>query len=77
VEALFAPFHQRSDDRTGLGLGLSIARRSIESFDGLISLRDLPGDGCVFTISPPRYTTDQIQTRAFPEANFPHSAETA
>jgi signal transduction histidine kinase len=56
VETLFSPFHQRSADKTGLGLGLSIARRSIESFGGILSVRDLPGDGCIFTISLPRHT---------------------
>lgn len=59
AESLFSPFRQRSDDRTGLGLGLSIARRSVESFDGLISVRNLPGDGCVFTISLPRHTMNR------------------
>lgn len=64
AEALFEPFHQRSGDRSGLGLGLSIARRSVESFGGLLSVRDLPGDGCVFTISLPRHTMN-------PDARIP------
>lgn len=55
AEKLFSPFHQRSEDKSGLGLGLSIARRSVESSGGLLTVRDLPGTGCVFTISLPRY----------------------
>ena len=54
AEKMFTPFTQRSDDRSGLGLGLSIARESIEADDGTLSVRDLPGAGCVFTISLPR-----------------------
>ena len=47
-EKLFTPFTQRSDDRSGLGLGLSIARQSIEADTGTLSVRDVPGVGCVF-----------------------------
>lgn len=56
AEKMFTPFTQRSDDRSGLGLGLSIARESIEADGGTLSVRDLPGAGCVFTISLPRYS---------------------
>ena len=41
--------------RSGLGLGLFIARRSVEADAGTLSVRDVPGTGCVFTISLPRY----------------------
>ena len=50
---LFRPFAQRSTDRTGLGLGLTIARDSVEVNGGEIRVRDLPGRGCVFTIDLP------------------------
>jgi signal transduction histidine kinase len=55
-EKMFTPFFQRSQDRSGVGLGLSIARRAVEADEGTLSVRDLPGHGCVFTISLPRYT---------------------
>jgi len=55
AERMFTPFTQRADDRSGLGLGLSIARQSIEADAGTLSVRDLPGAGCVFTISLPRH----------------------
>jgi signal transduction histidine kinase len=54
AEELFRRFEQRSRDRTGLGLGLSISRRSVEADGGAIHVRDLPGTGCVFTIDLPR-----------------------
>lgn len=56
VEHMFAPFAQHSENRTGLGLGLSIAREHITAEGGLLSVKDLPGTGCVFTISLPRHT---------------------
>ena len=55
AEKMFTPFTQRGDDKSGLGLGLSIARQSIEADAGTLSVRDLPGTGCVFTISLPRH----------------------
>ncbi len=51
----FAPFAQHGSDRSGIGLGLSIARQSVESQSGTLSARDVPGIGCVFTINLPRY----------------------
>jgi len=57
VESMFEPFRQNGIDRTGLGLGLSIARRSVEASEGVLSVRDIPDTGCVFTISLPRYAT--------------------
>jgi signal transduction histidine kinase len=54
AEKMFSPFTQRGDDRTGLGLGLSIARQSIATDDGQITVENFPGIGCAFTISLPR-----------------------
>lgn len=55
-DKLFLPFKQRGEDRSGLGLGLSICRRSVEANKGALRVRDIPGSGCVFTIDLPRYT---------------------
>jgi signal transduction histidine kinase len=54
ADELFRPFEQRNANRTGLGLGLSISRRSVEANGGEIRVRDIPGSGCVFTIDLPR-----------------------
>ncbi len=51
---MFKPFVQGSEDRTGLGLGLSIARQAVEENGGTLSVRDVPGKGCVFTIDLPK-----------------------
>jgi len=44
---------RRHKDRTGLGLGLSIARRAVRMHGGYIYFRNLPGKGCVFVIDVP------------------------
>ena len=51
AEKMFRPFTQGSLNRSGLGLGLSIARRSVEADGGNLTVRDVPGTGCVFTLS--------------------------
>lgn len=51
---LFQPFEQRGSDRSGLGLGLAIARKSVSASGGEVRVRDVPGRGCVFTIDLPR-----------------------
>lgn len=53
---IFQPFVQIGDDKSGLGLGLSIARRNVEADGGVLYVRDLPGTGCVFTIKLPLRT---------------------
>lgn len=55
VASLFQPFVQRDADRTGLGLGLSICRKYVEACGGTLTCRNMPGEGCVFTIDLPRH----------------------
>jgi signal transduction histidine kinase len=55
VANMFVPFKPNADSRSGLGLGLSIARQSIEADHGTLTVRDVPGSGCIFTISLPRH----------------------
>lgn len=59
---LFRPFEQRSANRSGLGLGLAIARESVETNGGLIRARSLPGRGCIFTIDLPRLSRASATT---------------
>jgi signal transduction histidine kinase len=54
VDELFAPFEQRSGDRTGLGLGLAFSRWAVEANHGRVYARNLPERGCIFTVDLPR-----------------------
>ena len=56
AERMFIPFTQRSSDQTGIGLGLSIARESVIADGGTLTVQNLPGEGCVFTMNLPRCT---------------------
>jgi len=68
AEKMFSPFTQRGDDRSGLGLGLSIARQSIVRSGGQLSVEDFPGVGCAFTMSLPRH----LALDGFPPADKAH-----
>jgi signal transduction histidine kinase len=54
ADELFQPFRHRGADRSGLGLGLIIARQGVEANGGALRVRDIPGMGCVFTVDIPR-----------------------
>ena len=56
ADTLFRPFVQCGENRSGVGLGLTICRRSVEANGGVLHVRDKPGSGCVFTIDLPRST---------------------
>ena len=58
---LFQAFgERRGSDRTGLGLGLSIARRAGRAHAGDIRVRNMPGLGCVFTIEIPLASGEHV-----------------
>jgi hypothetical protein len=54
MQQMFRPFTQNGDDKSGVGLGLSICRRSVDANGGVLRVRNIPGTGCVFTIDLPR-----------------------
>ena len=54
AEELFLPFAQAGADRSGLGLGLTIALAAVRLNSGFLTVRDVPGTGCVFTIDLPK-----------------------
>lgn len=53
-ENMFLPYSQHSTDKTGIGLGLSIAQECVAADGGTLSVLDVPGTGCIFSISLPR-----------------------
>ncbi len=62
MQGLFQPFQGQGRDRTGLGLGLSIAKRAVESDAGTLYARNLPGKGCIFTINLPAKGIEETGT---------------
>ena len=51
---LFQPFgERRGTDRSGLGLGLLIARKAVRAHHGDILVQNMPGKGCIFAIDVP------------------------
>lgn len=59
ADKMFRPSTQGGVDQPGLGLGLSISKRNVEANEGTLSVRDVPGVGCIFTINLPRYSMPQ------------------
>lgn len=59
IEKVFDPFVQLGKDRTGFGLGLSIARQAAEALGGAIHVRDVPGRGCIFAFELPEMPSER------------------
>jgi signal transduction histidine kinase len=60
AEYMFLPFTQAGVNKTGLGLGLPISRRSVEVNHGTLSVEDVPGSGCIFRIDLPRHGAARV-----------------
>jgi signal transduction histidine kinase len=60
AELIFKPFTRRHEDKSGLGLGLTIARKSVEGSGGTLAVRDIPGTGCVFTMRLRRHHVESM-----------------
>lgn len=58
-QTMFGAFAQLGMDRTGLGLGLTIARQNVESMGGTLTAKNLPDVGCIFTIGFPNSTVER------------------
>lgn len=54
IDRMFVPFNGNNDPRAGLGLGLSIVKKTVEADLGTLKVKNLPGSGCIFTITLPR-----------------------
>lgn len=67
AEDLFTAFgERRNNDRSGLGLGLSIANKAVRLHGGTINVRNIPDKGCIFQIVlplAPAMRPQQAETR--------------
>ncbi|WP_319550584.1 ATP-binding protein [Desulfogranum marinum] len=59
LEKIFDPFFTTRTVGTGMGLGLSIVERILNSFSGLIQVESTLGEGTCFTVAIPEYETDE------------------
>lgn len=57
---LFNAFEQQNENREGLGLGLTIAEKSIHLNHGSIEVENLPHKGCIFRVSLPHKKEESI-----------------
>ncbi|HZF78886.1 MAG TPA: ATP-binding protein, partial [Rubrivivax sp.] len=53
TEWMFLAFAQLVHDGSGVGLGLSMARRDVQADGGRLTVQNMPGKGCVFTLQLP------------------------
>lgn len=53
IKEIFDPFFSTKDENKGTGLGLFIARKIVESYQGSIEVRSEKGTGTTFTVSFP------------------------
>jgi len=58
-KTIFESFAQSGEDRSGLGLGLAIAKRGVEANEGSLHVRSQTGIGCVFTIDLPCHSLSE------------------
>ncbi|HWZ87208.1 MAG TPA: ATP-binding protein, partial [Polyangiaceae bacterium] len=72
AEEMFRPFTQGSSDRSGLGLGLSIALNAARANSGDIHVQDIPGKGCIFTIDLPRRSMPPAGAKSTPSESKSH-----
>lgn len=70
---LFEPFESTHLDDRGTGLGLAVTEGIIREHGGYIVARNLPDRGCVFEITLPLDTPDQIAVSPEPESPEDHS----
>jgi signal transduction histidine kinase len=54
AETLAGALVRRGTDQSGLGAGLLVSRRGVQSSGGELRVRDVQGKGCIFTIDLPQ-----------------------
>ena len=76
LDHIFDPFFTKRDVGEGMGLGLSICHRILESHEGRIEVESDPGNATVFSIIVPRSWEGKTGTDEDPESgSAEHQAE--
>ena len=60
ADRMFQLFLDADDAPAGSDLGLSVSRRSVEANRGTLTVRNVPNEGCVFTINLPRHALTSV-----------------
>jgi signal transduction histidine kinase len=61
VKDLFKPFKSGTQDKSGLGIGLTIVKQATSLLQGKISVENNPGCGCTFVLEiPQKYEVSKI-----------------
>lgn len=55
-DRIFTPFRQVGANRSGLGLGLAIARDGVEASNGRLTVSSVPREYCMFRIELPQFS---------------------
>ncbi len=63
LKTIFMAYTQENEDKSGMGLGLSIAKRAIEHCQGTIQVKNNAGIGCLFTIDIPKVLVPIIKQK--------------
>lgn len=63
AEGMFAPFERGAGNAPGLGLGLAVARRTLEAMGGSITAEGAPGTGTTMVVSLPAGTAPAPEDR--------------
>ncbi|MDB4957939.1 MAG: Sensory box histidine kinase/response regulator [Myxococcales bacterium] len=55
----FSPFVRMTNEKSGFGLGLAIAKQAADAHSGTIRVQNLPGCGCIFVLELPLHKAPQ------------------
>lgn len=67
IKDLFKPFKSGTQDKSGLGIGLTIVKQATSLLQGKISVENNPGCGCTFVLELPQTYQASPKTKTIAE----------